>query len=562
MKVLIIGGVATGPKVAARLRRLRPEAEITIVEQGTSVSYGACGLPLYLANLVPQIDELTMTSYGLVRDEEFFANHKGINVLTGTRAIQIDRQNKVVRTKNLSTGAEEDLNYDYLVLATGAKPVVPKIPGVELKNVFTLNNPGDAQSIKKYIQENKIKHLTIVGAGLIGIETADALAGPRLKVSICESASHVLPKMFDPDIAKLFERKLRSRGVDVRLGCKVVSLEGCEQVKKVILEQGQIETEMVIFTTGVRPEVGLAQAAGLEIGNTGAIKVDSQMMTNDPFIYAGGDCAEQTHLLTGKQVYIPLASTANKQGRVIADNIAGLSSAFPGVSGTSVLQAFEFNMGRTGLGEEEAKALGYDVICSISSGLDSTHFYPMHSSITVKLLAERATGKVLGVQICGLGEAIKRVDVVAAVLKFGGTLEDLSNIDLGYAPPFSTAIDVLIHAANTLDNKRKGIIKGITAQELYKELCNGAEICILDVREEEEFEANPVKGEAVIKVPIGELRARVAKLSKECKFDKFVTVCELGIRGYEAACLLKSAGYDVRYLEGGMSVWSAYQSEA
>lgn len=560
MKVVIIGGVATGPKVAARLRRLQPEAEITIVEQGELISYGACGLPLYLGNLVPQLDELMMTSAGLKRDPQFFRDQKGIQFLTRTKALKINRAEKKVLIQNLQSGAEETLLYDTLVLATGAKPFAPPLPGINLGHVFTLHTPQDAQELKHIIKTKKLKQITVLGAGLIGVEVADALAGPKLKVTVCEAGTHVLPKLLDPDMAQLVERKMRERGIDIRLSSRIQGFEGDEEgnVRGVIMGQGCIPTEAVVISAGVQPEVELAKEAGLRIGVTGAIEVDKQMRTNDPSIFAGGDCAEQIHVMTGKPVYIPLASTANKQGRVIADNISGRSVEFSTVIGTSVLQAFDLNVGRTGLGENEARGLGHNVITSLSSGLDATHYYPMHESITIKLIADGDSGSLLGAQLCGSGESIKRLDVLATALKFRATVEDLGSLDLGYAPPFSTAIDVLIHAANTLENKRQGLVQGITPEMILRYLADGKEIYFLDVREYEEVEANPLPLEGVMNIPLGELRQRWEEVPKA---STVVTVCELGIRGYEAACILKGKGLkQMAYLEGGMSTFGAYSS--
>lgn len=558
MKVIIVGGVATGPKVAARLRRRNPDVEITILEKGSLISYGGCGLPLYVANLVPQLDELMMTSYGLLRNTEFFQSQKDIKVLTQTEAVKIDRKAKKVFVRNVLTSLEETLPYDYLVLATGAKPSVPPIPGVNLGQVFTLHHPLDAQALKELIKTKKIAHVTVMGSGLIGIETADALASPRLKVTLCETELQVLPKLLDSDMAKLVERQMMASGVDIQLSCRVKALEGDAEgnVCRVITEHGTIETEVVVIATGVRPVVELARGAGLTIGSTGAIQVDEHMMTNDPAIYAGGDCAEQRHLLTGKPVYIPLASTANKQGRVIADHINGLSARFAPVEGTSVLQAFDLNIGRTGLGEAEARKLGYNVVTSVSSGLDSTHYYPMHANINIKLIAEQENGRLLGAQVCGIGESVKRLDVLATALKFGAKVQDLIDLDLAYAPPFATAIDVLIHAATTLENIRLGVAQGITAEAVVRRLQAGEKLCLLDIREPEEVRANPLSLEGTKVIALGELRERWEEVPTD---SLIVTVCGLGIRGYEAACMLQGKGIrQVAFLQGGLSVGSAF----
>jgi len=494
----------------------------------------------------------------LLRDTEFFQSQKDIKVLTQTEAVKIDRKDKKVFVRNVLTSLEETLPYDYLVLATGAKPSVPPIPGVNLGQVFTLHHPLDAQALKELIKTKKVKHVTVMGSGLIGIETADALASPRLKVTLCETELQVLPKLLDSDMAKLVERQMMASGVDIQLSCRVKALEGDAEgnVCRVITEHGTIETEAVVIATGVRPAVELAREAGLTIGSTGAIQVDEHMMTNDPAIYAGGDCAEQRHILTGEPVYIPLASTANKQGRVIADHINGLSARFAPVEGTSVLQAFDLNIGRTGLGEAEARKLGYNVVTSVSSGLDSTHYYPMHANITIKLIAEQENGRLLGAQVCGIGESVKRLDVLATALKFGAKVEDLIDLDLAYAPPFATAIDVLIHAATTLENIRLGVAEGITAEVVVRRLQAGEKLCLLDVREPEEVGANPLSIEGTKVIALGELRERWEEIPTN---SLIVTVCGLGIRGYEAACMLQGKGIrQVAFLQGGLSVGSAF----
>lgn len=561
MRVVIIGGVATGPKVAARLKRLMPQAEVIIVEQGKVLSYGACGLPLYLGNLVPQIEDLMTTSAGILRNASYFADQKDVTVLSETQATAIDRAQKKVHICDLSNGTERDLDYDFLVLATGAKPSMPPIPGIESKNVFSLHHPSDAEELRMLIRAKQVKHVTVIGAGFIGLEIADALAGPRLKVTVCESQAHVLPRLLDLEMARVVESKMSSRGVDLRLNCQVKAIErdAAGNVNRVVTAEGQIETELVIIAVGVKPEVELARQAGLAIGSTGAIQVNAYMQTEDPSIYAGGDCAEQINRVSGQVTYIPLASTANKQGRVIADNIAGRKVEFPPVCGTSVLQAFDLNIGRTGLNEGEARKLGYDVITSLSSGLDSTHYYPMHASVTLKLVADAKSERLLGAQVCGMGEGIKRLDVLAAAIRFGARIEDISGLDLGYAPPFATAIDVLIHAANTLENKRLGVVNSITPLDLLTRLQQGEEIQCVDVRENDEVKANPLNLPNVIAIPLGELRKRYREIPYE---GVVVTVCELGIRAYDAACILKAHGFKgVSFLEAGTSVWRAFSND-
>lgn len=555
MKVVIVGGMAAGPKTAARLRRLVPDAEITIIEQGEYISFGACGMPLYVGNMVSQLDELSATSYGVERDPDFFSSRKDIQVLTGTQAVAIDREGKRVDLVSLATQQQFSLDYDYLVLATGAQAVIPPIEGLGLSGVFTMHRPQDAQALKTYLQDRQAKHVTIIGAGLIGMEMADALSGRRLKVTVCESAGQVLPKLLDPDMARLIAHHMQQRKVDLQLECQVTSLDGDEQgwVRGVSTSKGYIATDAVVIAAGARPRTDLARAAGLEIGATGAIKVDACLRTSDPDIFAAGDCAAQYHVQSQQEVYIPLASTANKQGRVVADNIAGLHTRFDGVQGTTVLQVFDWNIGKTGLSEQEAQNMGYAVITTLVSGHDAPHYYPLHGTVIIKLTADRVSGKLLGAQVSGPGDAIKRLDVLGTAISFGASLQDIAGLDLGYAPPYGEAIDVAIHAANMLENKRAGRAQGISLLELEEQQKRGIPICYLDIREPYEIQGRPVNKEEVLPIPAGELRERFGEVPR----DRLVVVlCGLGIRSYDAVCFLRSQGWrNVVYLEGGMSAW-------
>lgn len=553
MKVVIIGGVATGPKVAARLRRLRPDADITVIEQGELISYGSCGLPLYLGNLVPDMMELMMTSSGSVRDPDYFHHTKQIKVLNNTRAEEIDRVNKSVKIRNLIDNQQDSLPYDYLVLATGARPTVPSLPGKDLPNVFTLHYPKDALALCELVRSKKLNHITIIGAGLIGMEVADALFSPRLNITLCEAQPQILPKLLDADMAALVEQEVRNRGVEILLSRQVLGLIAGESgaVAQVETTDCLIETDAVILAIGTRPTVELASAAGIELGVTGAIKVNSHLQTEDLAIYAGGDCVENYDLLSGQYVYSPLASTANKHGRIIADNIAGRDAVFPGVAKTSVLQCFEYNIGRTGLGEDEARKNGFDVSSVIISGYDTTHYYPMHDKIKLKLIAEKS-GRVLGAQVVGAGEGIKRLDVLVTAMKYGATLGDISSLDLGYAPPFSTAIDLVAHAANALSNKISGLIDSVSGAELSTFIANNENLYIIDIRTSEEAQTTPIPYKNKIEIPLSELEQRWKELPTQ---GKLITVCELGVRSYEAACMLQGKGLSgVSYLEGGLSI--------
>jgi NADPH-dependent 2,4-dienoyl-CoA reductase/sulfur reductase-like enzyme/rhodanese-related sulfurtransferase len=555
MKVLIIGGMAAGPKTAARLRRLLPEAQITMVEQGEYISFGSCGMPFYVGKFVPQFDSLYATSYGVARDSDFFLTRKDVQVLIGTRAIAIDRENKKVLVLDIKNQQQYELDYDYLVLTTGAETVSPPIKGIDLSGVFFMHQPNDAEKLYSYLQTRNAQHVTVIGAGVIGMEIADALAGRRLQVTVCEAEKQVLPKLLDADIARLVARQMEQRKVDLQLSCQVQTLHADEEghVKSVTTTSGGFITDAVVVATGVRPRVDLAREAGLKIGSSGAIKVDARLRTSDPSIFAAGDCAAQFHVISQQEVYIPLASTANKQGRVVADNIAGLNTEFNAVMGTTVLQAFDLNIGKTGLGEQEAVDMGSEVISGIVSGHDAPHYYPVHGTVTIKLMADRATGQILGAQVCGSGDGVKRLDVLSTAIKFGASLKDIANLDLGYAPPYSEAIDVAIHAANMLENKRMGQAQGVSPTQLEQMKREGQEICFLDIREPNEVRATPLQEENVLVIPFQELRDRY----QEIPSDRLVAVfCGLGIRSYDAVCFLHSKGLPTAaYIEGGKSTW-------
>ncbi|AGL02030.1 FAD-dependent oxidoreductase [Desulfoscipio gibsoniae] len=554
-KIVIIGGVAAGPKTAARARRVAPDAEITIIEKGKLISYAGCGMPFYLAGEVHKFDHLFETTYGVIRNEEYFWREKGVRVITRTEAKSIDRDKKEVHVENLETGEQYTVPYDKLVLATGAQPFVPPIEGLNLKGVYKLNHPDDAQQIKEYLGEVEGGEAVIVGAGFIGMETADALMKLRMFCSVVELQDQILPGVLDKDMAEVLAKKLTDQGLEFYLGHKVLKLEGDEDghVTAVVTDQGTIETELVVVSVGVRPNVQLAKDAGLTIGQTGAIAVNDHMQTSDPDIYALGDCVENTHLVSGKKVFVPLATYANRQGRVVGDNVAGGDEVFRGILATGVLHTMGFNIGRTGLGEKQARDLGYQVVAGIYHGFDRTHYHPEHGMVLMKLVTEAGTGKILGAQALGQGDAVKRTDVLATAITMGATVEQLFDIDLGYAPPFATPIDVSMHTANIIRNKVAGLAETITVQELKQKMDRGDDMVILDVRTEPQFNMRRLKDDRVKLVVLGDLREKIDEIPRD---KEIVALCALGTRSYEALRTLKGAGFkDVKYVEGGLQAW-------
>jgi NADPH-dependent 2,4-dienoyl-CoA reductase/sulfur reductase-like enzyme/rhodanese-related sulfurtransferase len=554
-KVVVIGGVAAGPKAAARLRRLDPTAEITIIEQGDLVSYAGCGTPYYIKGDIHEFGELIETPVGTPRDAVFFRKVKDIGVRTRTLAESIDRENKTVTLINLETSERETIPYDQLVLATGGMPVRPPIPGIDLGHVYTLRSPHDAQAIRDAIDAGGVRRAVIVGAGLIGLEMCEALATCGLEVTVVEMFPHVLPGLLDVETATFVGRHAKAQGINLVLGEKVVALEGNDQgrVSCVRTEGRALDADLVIVSVGVRPNDQLARNAGLDVHPKGGILVNERMQTSDPDIYAAGDCVLCTHMVSDETTYVPLGSTANKQGRVIGTNLAGGDETFAGILGTAVAKHCDFNIGSTGLTETKARALGYDVVATLAPAPDHAHYYPGAKVIFVKMVADAKTRKLLGVQVVGPGNAAKRVDVIATALRFGATVDDVATLDLGYAPPYSGALDNVIHAANILRNKMDGVAKTISPLEVKAKMDAGEDFVLLDVRGLAEYEAMRIEDKRVKLLPLGKLRASLDQLSKD---EEIIPFCKISLRGYEAQCILEGAGFkNVRFMDGGVVAW-------
>ncbi|HNT33594.1 MAG TPA: FAD-dependent oxidoreductase [bacterium] len=560
MKVVIIGGVAAGPKTASKIIRLTPDADIAVVEKGSLLSYAGCGLPYYVSGEVKEQKHLMETPAGAVRDSAFFQNVKNIKVHNNTEALEVDRAGKRVRVKSSKTGEESWLSYDKLVLATGASPVIPRLSGIDKKNVFTLHGVHDAEGIKAILAEGKAQDVVIIGGGLIGVETTEALAAHGCRVTVVEMLPQIL-NMLDWEIAQLVEQHLESKGVRVMTATKALALESRhgdgECVTHVQTDKGDLPADMVILAIGVRPNVTLARKAGLSIGEkTGALCVDDHMRTSDPDIYAAGDCVECTDRLTGRPCFVPLGSTANKQGRVAAVNICGGNETFPGILGSTVCKVFDFCVARTGLTETGALSAGYEIVTSMAPGPDKAHYMPQSKPLLLKLVADKETGRLLGVQATGPGDGAKRIDVAATAISAGMTLDDIANLDLAYAPPYAPAMDNLITAANVARNKRDGLMVGISAQEVYRKIQDGADFFFLDVRSPQEYAEVRLPKSTLI--PLGALRKRLNEIPKD---KEIVAFCKISLRGYEAALVLKAAGYDnVKVLDGGVAMWP-YEKE-
>jgi len=548
--ILIVGGVAAGMKTASRLRRLDPRARITVIERGRNLSYGACALPYVIADEIEELDEVRRTPNGTLRDETFFARVKGVEVLTCCEAVAIDRDRHHLRVRHLAAEREEELHYDQLVLATGSRPIIPPLPGVDLEGVQPLKKVEDAAAILERLQPGA--HAVIVGGGLIGLEMAEALRARQLDVRLLEMQPQVLSGILDADLAEQVHRALRRNGVDLHLGEALLAIEGKDgRAARVRTATGSYPAELVILALGVKPNVELARESGLEIGISGAIAVNEHLQTSDPAIYAAGDCVESRHLINGDPLYLPLGSTANKHGRMVADSLCGRTTYFPGILGSLLVKVFDLNVGRTGFSEQQAREAGFDPVSILAPSPDRVHSMPSARPILTRLTVDRDSRRLLGAQIVGPGEVAKRIDVVATALSFGAGLNRFAQLDLGYAPPFSGAMDPLHQAANALRNKLDGLADSLSPLQLRQRLDAGEEILLLDVRSPDEYADVRIPGATLL--PLGQLRSKATELPKD---RLIVPFCKISLRGYEATRILLAAGFEkVAYLEGGILGW-------
>lgn len=555
IRVLIIGGVACGPKTAARLRRLLPEADITMIERDSLVSYGACGLPYYVEGEFHNIKELTHTQVGLPRTPVFFDKTKGFKVLTRTEALAINRADKSVRVKNLDTDDESDLPYDKLVLATGGFAFKPPIPGIDLKNIWFMTHPEDARTLVEEIEARGFEKAVMVGAGFIGMEMTEALINKGLDVTLVEMFDQVMPGILDRDIADYVRLHLEDNDVELALGEQVMKFEpdeSGERVAAVVTDNRTIEADCVILGVGTRPNDILAREAGLFCDR--GIVINDNCQTSDPDIYAGGDCVVNRFVrkTVSERMYAPLGSTANKHGRVIANHIAGRPTPFPGINGTGIVKCFDFTVGRTGLTETMAKRLNVDYESVIWGGPDRPHYMKNARYLLIKMLAAKKDRKLIGVQVAGMGVGDKRLDVAASTIHFGGTIEDLAEIDLAYAPPYSPPIDPIAVCAQVLANKMDGLARCIPPAAAKARMDKGG-VVLLDVREPDENKMLKIAYDKVIHIPLGELRARLDELPRDADILPF---CKISLRGYEAQRVLNANGFErVWFIEGGHEAW-------
>ena len=555
--VLVIGGVALGPKAACRFKRLEPESKVTLIDQGAIISYGGCGIPYFVGGDVEKVEGLRATSAGVIRTPEFFHDLRDVDVQLGTGALKINRREKTVTVEDVATGQTRDIAYDKLVIATGSTPRVPPIPGHDLENVTTVTCIEAAQAVQQRCAARSISSAVIVGAGFIGLEMAVALADQwGIKTTVIELLPQVLPAQISPNLAHMAQHDLEELGITVLTGEQVKELRGEDgKVRQVVTDKRVIDADEVIFSVGVSPNSQIAADAGLDCHPRGGIIVDKHMRTNDPDIYAGGDCVVVPNLITGQPAYLPMGSMANRQGRVIGTNLAGGDSTFDGVVGSWCVKLYKMSACGTGLTLRQAIQAGFDAAGVPMEQLDKAHFYPEKSMMTIEVVVDKPSRRVLGVQgFCSDGIALKaRIDAVAAMLQFSRpTLNDLSNLEVAYAPPFAAAMDVINTAANVADNVLSGLHKSILPDEfieLWKHRRENGCI-VLDVR--------PGKGSLPLAqkypgewlaIPLEELQARINEIPRD---RKVALICNTGSRAYDAQLKLRRHGIDTVNSAGGM----------
>lgn len=560
-KIVIIGGVAAGPKAAVRLKRLLAEAEVTLVDQDSLISYGGCGIPYYVSGDVADEKELRSTSFHMLRDEFFFEKAKGVRTLTSTRALAIDRAQKTVTVANLASGEQQILAYDNLLLATGSQPVILPIPGNDLDGVFTISDLHKAIAIKERIAQGKVGRAVIIGGGAIGLEMAEAFTDLwGVETAVIEYMDQLLPRAVGWTMATILTKHLREKNVEVYLGEAALEILGEDgRVSGVRTAARTLEADLVIMAAGVRPRAQLALDAGLHVGASGGILVNERMQTSDPAIYAAGDCVEIVHLLTGKRFCAPFGSLANKEGRVAADNIAGIPSVFRGGVGSFIMKAFDISIGAVGLTLKEALAEGFDADVSLTSPSDRAHFFPGQDIVCFELIFDRRTRRVLGLEGVGpMNDALSaRLDAAAVALANGATIEDFAAIEMCYAPPFSAAIDAINAAAYVAENLCDGRMRQIAMSEFYRWMADYShhpDWQVLDVRHPKQ--AGPLVealGEEIwMSLPYEQVRDRYQELPTD---RTLIIFCNAGSRSYEIQVFLDSVGRkNSLVLPGGYNV--------
>lgn len=541
-RILVVGGVAGGASAATKARRTDEGAEIIIFERGPYVSFANCGLPYFVGGDIPNVEDL------LLMTPERFTERFRIDVRLHREVVRVDRNARRIEVKDLQTGETSWEHYDRLILAPGGRPILPPIPGIDLPGIYTLTTVPEAEALRRSVRDSGARQAVVAGAGFIGLETAEALLKLGLEVHLVEKLPQVMPQM-DPEMALPLAEHLAEQGVRLHLGCEVTAFTGDGELSAVRLVDGEtLPAQVAVVAIGVRPELALAREAGLEIGECGGILVDDHMRTSDPDVFACGDAVEVLNRITGRRVRLPLAGPANREGRIAGANAAGGDMRFPGVIGTSIVKACEMAAAITGLSEREARRLGLDPIVAYVHPLDHAGYYPGAKTLTVKLIARREDGRLLGAQVIGTHGVDKRADVLATAIYGRMTVEDLEGLDLAYAPPFSSAKDPAAMAGFVAANEWRGEVKVVTPGEALRKMNEGFRI--LDVRTEKEYQDGHIPG--AVSIPLDELRGRVDEIQSG---GPIIVYCRAGYRSYHACKVLEHHGHDVWNLTGGFISW-------
>ncbi|KIZ05075.1 FAD-dependent pyridine nucleotide-disulfide oxidoreductase [Monoraphidium neglectum] len=543
-RVVVIGGVAGGASCAARLRRLTETAEITLFERGANVSFANCGLPYYVGGVITDESKL------LVANAAKFKSWFNVDVRERTEVVAIDRQARTITARELPTGREYSAPFDALVLAPGAQAIRPPLPGIDLPGIFQMKTIPDSNAVRSFIEANGVRRAVVVGAGFIGLEMVENLVHRGVEVTLLEAGSQVMPPL-DPEMAQAVSAVLASKGVKVVLGDGVAGFEQGPGGKGMMVRTSGGKTydaDMAMLVIGVRPDTALAKTAGLELGARGGIRVDEHMRTSDPVIYAVGDAVESKDWVTGEWGLCPLAGPANRQGRIAADNIAGRDSKFRGTQGTAVVGLFGLTIASTGANEKTLKRLGRPYVKVYTHANNHAGYYPGASTIDFKLLFDPKDGLILGCQATGTEGVDKRVDVVAALMQLRGSVFDLEEAELCYAPQYGSAKDVLNLAGMVAANHLRGdhpIVSWDDLPRVKEEVAAGTAV-LVDVREPSEVARGTVEG--ALNYPLSSLRARLHELPKGKRCYVF---CQVGLRGYNATRQLLLAGRDAVNISGG-----------
>jgi len=543
--VIVVGASAAGLRAAARARRLLSNAKILVIDEDTYISYAACGMPYYVSGDIENADKLRETAYGIVRDPEYFRTAKGLEVIIDTRVERIDRDARKIYCHSIKTGEDSEYSYDKLVLAMGASPVMLPMVPKDSKRITTLKTLHDAIDLRKSLERGEIKKVGIVGGGFIGCELAESFGALwGVDVVLIEAASHILPNILDTEMAYPVEDYLKSEDVKLYTNCPLQEITESEEAVTIKTSQGAFEVDRAVIAVGVRPNGKLAEECGLELGKWGGIVVDDKMTTSDPTIFAAGDCVEMKHMISGKPLQLPLGSLANRQGRIVGSNLGGGDERFRPVVGSAAAKIFDMNVASTGLTEVAATDAGFDTGCVWGTLTDKPDYYPESQNVFLKLVYDKGSGRLLGLQGYSKGEIVKRVDVFAALLKHNGHLEDLLDMEFAYAPPYAPAIDPLFSLGAIA---RNAMLEGIDQVRPDSPLGDAIGI---DVRQPSEIEGNHLSELDCQNIPLEELREKCEEL---CKDRPLLAICEKGLRSSESVRILKEKGFtDVKYLGGGI----------